>query len=260
MADLVKEYTGKRRIASYEVGAQCILKLSVLMRMCQEVSSRNMELLGLSYERMRADGIVFLLITNRVKMKRMPLHGEEVVIKTHPRGVLGAQFYRDFEFYSEEEKIIEVMQTSVIADSNTHRILRPKQFFEYGIFSDVKVPEEDRIPKLSITESLPFLGERPVRFSDLDYNCHLNNTVYGDIVTDYLPGGALGRQYGEVQINFITESALGDVLKIYGEEKDGQVLMQGVNERGCGFIAAARLKPISGGEIELARTHICENP
>jgi medium-chain acyl-[acyl-carrier-protein] hydrolase len=256
MTDLAKEYADKRRVASYEVGAQCLLKLSVLMRMCQEISSRNMELLGLSYERMRADGIVFLLITNRIKIKRMPLHGEEIVIKTHPRGVLGAQFYRDFEFYLGPEKIIEVMQTSVIADSNTHRILRPKQFFEYGIFSDEKVAQEDRIPKLSITESLPFLGERPVRFSDLDYNCHLNNTVYGDIITDYLPGGARGRQYEEVQINYITESALGDVLKIYGEERDGQILMQGVNERGCGFTALAKLRPISEEEIELARTHI----
>jgi acyl-ACP thioesterase len=255
-ADIVREYVSKRRIASYEVGAQCILKLSVLMRMCQETSGRNLELLGLSYEKMCADGMIFLLITNRAKIKRMPVHGEEITIKTHPRGVCGAQFYRDFKIYSDEELIIDVMQTSITADPNTHKILRPKAFFDYGIYAEEKVPAEERIPKLTIPEQLPCVGERQVYFSDLDYNAHLNNTVYGDILTDYLPGGPFGRQYSEVQINYVTESVLGDVLKIYAQEKDGQVLMQGNNARGCGFTACVTLKPFPKEEAERARTQI----
>ena len=244
------------RVASYEVGAQCILRLSVLLRMCQDVSEQNLALLGLGYEKMCADGIVFLLITNRVKIYRMPVHNETITIKTHPRGVSGAQFYRDFMIYSEKELISEVMQTSIIADANTHKILRPKQFLDYGVFSGEKVPDEDRIPKITVPDDLPFVGERPVRYSDLDYNMHLNNTVYGDIVTDFLPGGTIGRQYSQVQINYITESALGDTLKIYAGEQDGRILMQGVNTRGCGFTASARLAPMSKKAVENARTHI----
>jgi medium-chain acyl-[acyl-carrier-protein] hydrolase len=255
MSDLVKEYIRSVRIASYEVGAQCILKLSVLLRICQETSGQNLELLGLSYEKMCADGLVFLLITNRAKIKRMPMHNELVTIKTHPRGVSGAQFYRDFEFYSGDELLIDVMQTSIIADAETHKILRPKQFFEYGIFSEVKVPAEEKVPKIVVPDDLPFVGERPVRYSDLDYNCHMNNTIYGDIITDYLPGGAAGRQYSEIQINYITESTQGDVLKLYAGERDGRILMQGVNERGCGFTASAKMMPITEEEVEHARFH-----
>lgn len=258
MADteLVREYVSKRRVASYEVGAQCILKLSVLMRMCQETSGRNLELLGLSYEKMCADGLIFLLITNRAKIKRMPIHGEEITIKTHPRGVCGAQFYRDFKIYSREELIIDVMQTSITVDPNTHRIIRPKAFLDYGIFGAEKVPEEERIPKLTISEQLPYVGERQIYFSDLDYNSHLNNTVYGDILTDFLPGGPFGRQYSEVQINYVTESVQGDVLKIYAQEKDGAVLMQGNNARGCGFTVSAKLKPFPKEEAQRARIQI----
>lgn len=257
MSDLVQEYARTVRVASYEVGTQCILKLSVLWRMCQETSEQNLDLLGLSYEKMCADGFVFLLITNRAKIKRMPVHNESVTIKTHPRGICGAQFYRDFKLYSGNELIIEVMQTSIIADANSHKILRPKQFLDYGVFSSDKIPDDEKIPKIVVQETLPLIGERPVRYSDLDYNCHLNNTVYGDIIADFLPGGAQGRQFSEVQINYVTESALGDVLKIYAEEQqDGQILMQGVNARGCGFTASAKLRPISEEEIELARTRI----
>lgn len=256
MSDLVKEYTQSVRVASYEVGAQCILRLSVLLRMCQEASERNLALLGLGYEKMCADGFVFLLITNRVKIKRMPVHNEAITIKTHPRGVVGAQFYRDFEVYSGEEKIIDIMQTSIFADVNTHKILRPRQFLDYGIFIAEKVPEEERVQKIAVPEDLPFVGERPIRYSDLDYNMHLNNTVYCDIITDFLPGGALGRQFSEIQISYVAESALGDTLKIYADERDGCVLMRGDNDRGCSFTVSARMMPMSKKAVENARTHI----
>jgi acyl-ACP thioesterase len=256
MADLVKEYAKALRVATYEVGAQCILRLSVLLRMCQDVSEQNLSLLGLGYEKMCADGLVFLLITNRAKIRRMPVHTEELVIKTHPRGVAGAQFYRDFIVYSGGEPIISVMQTSVAANAETHKILRPKEFLNYGIFSGEKMPEDERIPKLTVPEDLPLAGERKVRFSDLDYNNHLNNTVYADIVTDFLPGGAEGRQFEEVQINYLNESTLGDTLKIYAGERDGLILMKGLNARGCGFTASAKLKPMDKKDVEIARTHI----
>lgn len=241
---MTREYTEDLRVATYEVGAQRILRLSVLLRMCQEVSERNLELLGLSYEKMCADGLVFLLITNRAKISRMPVHGEVITMRTHPRGLAGAQFYRDFVIYSGTEKIIEVMQTSVVADSKTHKLLRPKEFLEYGVFSGDKVPPEDRVPKVSVPEGLPLLGERSVRFSDLDYNTHLNNAVYADILTDFLPGGAMDRQYAEVQINYLGESRLGDTLRLFGEERDGRVLVRGDNARGCGFTASAQLRPL----------------
>lgn len=256
MNDLVKEYQETLRVAAYEVGAQCILRLSVLLRMCQDVSERNLALLGVGYEKMRADGMVFLLITNRVKIGRMPLHGENITIKTHPRGVCGAQFYRDFIVYSGEEKMIEVMQTSIIADPETHKILRPRAFLDYDLFHPEKVPEEERIPKLNVPDGLPLVGERPVRFSDLDYNTHLNNSIYADILSDYLPCGAFGRQFSEAQINYVAESRLGDTLKIYAGEDGGRVLMQGVNERGCGFTASAVLKPLDKKTVDNARMHI----
>lgn len=247
--DLIGEFSREVRVASYEVGAQRLLKLSVLMRMCQETSEQHLDVVGLSYEKMYEDGLVFLLITNRMKIKRMPLHNEVVTIKTHPRGVCGAQFYRDFKIYSGGEEIVDVMQTSIAADPQTHKILRPKRFLDYGVFSGKKISAEERILKAEIPEDLPFVGERPIRYSDLDYNCHLNNTIYGDIVTDFLPDGAEGYRYGEVQVNYVNESALGDALKVYAAKEGDRMRMKGVNSRGCGFTATATLLPMDGTPV-----------
>jgi Acyl-ACP thioesterase len=246
MADLVQEYQSTMRIAAYEVSAQQILRPNVLLQMCQDVSEHHLALLGLGYEKLRADGIIFLLITNSMKIGRMPVHGETITMKTHPRGLLGAQFYRDFIVYSGEEKLIEVMQTLVVADANTHKLMRPGQFLDYGVFSVEKVPAADRIPKIALPDDLPLVGERPVRYSDLDYNSHLNNAVYADMIDDFLPGGHEGRQFSRMQINYIAESRLGDTLKIYAAERDGRVLVRGDNDRGCGFAACAEMKAFEG--------------
>jgi medium-chain acyl-[acyl-carrier-protein] hydrolase len=237
--EIVNEYSREMVVASYDIDAQSVLKLSVLLRMCQETCGEQMDLLGLSYEKMCADGIVFLIITNRVKIKRMPGRGEVLTVQTHPRGSIGAQFYRDFKVFSNGELLVEVMQTSISADASSHKVLRPKQFLQYGIFTDEKMPKDDRIERVEIPENLPLVGERPIRYSDLDYNHHLNNTVYADILMDFLPGGASGRTCAEAQIDYVHEGMLGDVLKIYAEEENNRILMQGVHTRGCGFTASA---------------------
>ena len=249
----INEYTREVRVASYEVGAQSVLRLSVLLRMCQETSERQLDLLGLSYEKMRADGIVFLIITNRVKIKRMPRHNETLTIQTHPRGTIGAQFYRDFKIYCGGELIVDVMQSSIAADAHTHKILRPKQFLQYGIFTDEKISADEKNERTTVPDDLPLVGERVIRYSDLDYNQHLNNTIYGDILTDFLPGGADGKRYIEAQIDYVNESVLGDVLKIYACEENNRILMKGVHSRGCGFTASAVLSTIDENTVENLR-------
>lgn len=234
----IEEYCRTVRVASYEVGAQSTLKLSALLHMCQETSENHLAALGIGYQKMKEDGIVFLIITNTVKIHRMPANAEIVTIKTHPRGSDKAQFYRDFQIYAGEELLAGVMQSSVAANPLNHKILRPQEFYAYGIFVDERVAPEARLTRIR-AKGLEPLGERVVRYSDLDYNGHINNTIYGDIFEDFIPGGMMGRCLRAVQIDYINESMLGETLELFGGEEDGVVTLQGFNPRGLGFSARA---------------------
>ena len=112
----IEEYSRTVQVASYEVGANAKIKLSVLLRMAQETSEQHLGALGIGYERLKADGIVFLFTNYSVSIKRMPVHNDVLTIKTHPCGTAGVQFYRDFVFYADGEEIVRIMQTSVSAD------------------------------------------------------------------------------------------------------------------------------------------------
>lgn len=231
-----EEYVRTESVASYEVGAQGVLKLSVLLRMAQETSEQHLGALGLGYEKLKADGLVFLITNNLVKIKRMPRHNDVLTIKTHPRGTAGVQFYRDFVFYIGEEEVIRIMQTSVSADPESHKILRPKVFLGYNIFADEKMEKEGRVERVTPPEGLPLLGERPIRYSDLDFNHHLNNAIYGDILLDYLPEEIRARGISEIQVSYVNESVLGETLRIFGGATgENEYLLYGENARGLGF-------------------------
>lgn len=247
----VKEYEREIRIATYEVSAQSIMKLSVLLRICQETSEQHLASLGIGYETLKNDGLVFLITRSKMKITRMPVHGETIVVKTHPCGVVGPQFYRDYLFYAGGEKIIDVMQASVAADTVSHKIMHPKKFMKYGIDPCPNGITDIRLGKIELPEGMPLQGDRPIRFSDLDYNSHLNNAVYGDIISDFIPDGVVGRQFSEIQINYVNESKLGETLKIYAREQNGSITMYGDNERGRGFECTAVMMP-KQPEISLA--------
>lgn len=238
----VDEYTRQIRVPVYDVGPRNLLKFGSVLRLVQETSEQHLDLLHISYEEFRAQGYVFFIISSRVKIKRLPEHNELLTIKTHPRGRGGAQFYRDFKFYGENGGlIIDVMQTTVVADAETHKVQRPQSLFKYGIFRDFPIEKEERITRINIPENLPFVGERLVYYSDLDSNSHMNNSVYGDVFVDFLPNGVEERQLSEVQITYINETPLGDTLKIYAGVDGGRVLMRGNNKKGGSFTACAQL-------------------
>lgn len=236
----VDEYSRKISVPVYDVGPKNLLKFGSVLRLVQETSEQHLDLLHISYEEYRADGFVFFIISTRVRINRLPEHNELLTIKTHPRGRGGAQFYRDFKFYDKNNNlIIDVMQTTVLADAETHKVQLPQNLYKYGIFRDFPVEREERIARINVRGTLPFTGERQIYYSDLDANGHVNNSVYGDIFVDFLPPGIKEESLKEVCITYINETELGDKLQIYSKAENGKVLMYGVNKNGTSFAASA---------------------
>ena len=201
---------------------------------------KHLAALGVGYEKLKADGMVFLIAKSESLIKRMPAHTEELRIVTKPQGVKGAEFYRDYEFFVGEESIAYVMQTSVAANTQTHRILHPRKFAAYGLDASVNGLTEHTLSRIK-TGELPFLGERVIRYSDLDYNGHLNNAIYGDIFYDFVPGGIMGKKAHPGTNQFCQRKPVGETIRIFGGQQDSQVLLYGENSRGRAFEVSAEL-------------------
>lgn len=241
--DLVGEYVRRFTVPIYDVGPDNRMKLGAVLRHVQETSEQHVDLLHIGYEELRdRSGLVFFLVSNRVRLLRRPAHREKVEVRTHPRGRGGVRFYRDFKFYGGDGALlIEAMQTTVLADAETHRVRRPQAFIDLGIFRDVPVDPGEQMVRVGTPADLPFCGERPVYRSDLDSNGHMNNAVYADVVADFLPGGVSEEVVSALQIDYLGETPSGDTLRIFAAADVGQVLMRGENAAGLSFEARAAL-------------------
>ncbi len=239
-----QEYRETHRVDIFDAGPTGELRLSSLLCLCQNTAWEHMERLGVGYAPLRRDGIVFLVVSTKAEVTRMPKYGEEIQIRTFPLGSRGVTFYRGFEIFGEDGKLaVFVLQSSVCVDPEKHTPLRPKVFYEYGVFPEEKTPDSMKIPRAHPQEDMPLLGTRTVRYSDLDCNGHMNNTVYGDITEDFLPLSRQEHTYAQVQIDYVNEARLGEEILLRGKEENGTFLLQGFHPRGLCFSAQGILLP-----------------
>lgn len=231
------------RVATYEVDGQSQMTMSAVLKIFQEVNEKHMAQFGLGYEFMKNEGFVFLIVRSKVNVSRMPAHTENLRVVTRPMGIIGAEFYREYKIYCKEELIIDASQSSVTADTHSHKILHPKMFNKFGLDLSPNGKIKNRLERIS-SEEYPKIGERTVKYSDLDYNTHLNNTKYADIISDCLSREMMGKTYVSQQINFINEANLGDKISLYEKEENGEYKIYGEHSRGRCFESVTVLKGI----------------
>lgn len=241
-----KDYTWEIKIASYDAGRDRRLRPSNQLKLQQEVGELQLSAGGLDYQTFYRHGMVFVLTRTRTVIHRAPLLDERVRLRTWHRDSQGAQFFRCYQFLDGEERpLIESVSAFALVDCETHKVLRASAFDQFGV--DSQIGRFNGCPdpaKLKLPDGLAPAGERAIRWSDTDYNRHLNNTVYADILCDYLPGGMEGRRLTDYAISFLREAGEGETLSIAAAERPlpggGEAFMRGTHSRGVGFEAWAR--------------------
>ena len=210
------------RISSYET--DLFSKLSSMARYFQEIAGRQLRENGLSYTFLREHGYVFLITKLNLLVYRYPKHMQDVVFETWAKPLgKGAEFIRCYEVRDLHGTVLAEATTHwVLADPVTHKIVRPTSWPYTMPMVDRSARPAERY-KLAKNPDAQKTGERPVRFSDLDYNGHLNNAIYLDIIGDFLPADILQHTIAELRILFRHEAMLGDNMEIYAGHASGDL-------------------------------------
>ena len=221
-------YEWHTTVATYDVGPDRLLTPSAQLRFQQEAGERHFGEGGLNFEGVAAFGMAFVVLQNNAVIVRRPKMGERIVIKTWSRNVKGMRFFRCYRFEDETGALlIDSVASFALVDLNAHTLLRPTQF-------PVEVEHQPDLPhscpdpqKLKLPEGMTACGEHVVRYTELDFNGHLNNTRYADVVFDVLPP-SVRTAVGGFSITFSHEAKEGDRL----------VLSRGCDEDGTWYVTA----------------------
>ncbi len=205
-------------VSTAEVDVFNRLKISALMKRQQEIGEKHLADFGTDSDKLRNNqGFAFIFTKMNVKVTCLPKSKENVTLTTWCSGLKGVRFTRNYILRDESGAVLTEAKAEVTTiDLKTRKIVRPR---EINGFEDFLYNEELE-NSCEYPQKLTFSGEnvevkcRAVRFSDIDFNGHVNNTVYADMAFDALPIEVAERPLNGFEINFVNEATLGQTLEL----------------------------------------------
>ena len=232
-------YSRQEELTFWDCDCHMRVRIAAILSKIGAFGGYHYDALGFSRQRLIDSGFVFLLSRTALKVHHIPHAADVLTINTWENGAKGAQVQRVFEMLDQTGRLcISAKSDWVLADPNTHRMLRPSAFTLRPLGKcpkEIDCPEPKKIvlPK----EGLEDLGERKVVWSDLDGNGHLFSGNYGDIVWDYLPADLQHCVPAAFSINYSREAKFGDTLHLYGAREEHGYLMEAMGNEGVCFTA-----------------------
>ena len=192
-----------------------VMRPSALLVYMQETANLQCREYGMDLTDLHhIEGKGFLLSRMMVRVFA-PLHAyEDIEVRTWCVDAKGYNFIRCFSVHRDGEMIALAVSHWALVDIHEKKMLRTTDFkrdFPYG-----ELPDESLLPKrvrIPADLGMEDAGSRTIVYSDLDFNRHMNNTRYPDMICDYLPDMA-GKWVSSLSLSYLREAAFGDTLTV----------------------------------------------
>lgn len=236
------KFTAKYTSNWHDTDAHRIVRTGALVRYMQETANRQCEESGLPLDKLRDEkGLGFILGTISLRIFK-PLYAyEDFEVRTWCKPARGYTFNRYFEILRDGEIIASAATVWVLIDINEKKMVRAENYewMHEHFYYDEPVDSEILPKKARILQNVELfsVGTRKIVYSDIDYNMHMNNTHYPDMLCDYLEemtSEAPAYRVSAMSITYVKESRLGTTLSISRSEKDslGNILVRTQNNQG----------------------------
>ncbi|MBQ8850744.1 MAG: hypothetical protein IJ011_10465 [Clostridia bacterium] len=216
----------------HDTDAERNVRPSAVLVYMQETSNKHLAESGMSLDTLRDEkGLAFILSKIRIAFHR-PLHAfEDIHVETFTCPSRGYSSLRGYRILSGGEVVAEADTTWALLDIKERQLRRMEEtgyVFDDEPALSLNVPSRTRAAAdIEMVE----LGNRHIVYSDLDYNMHMNNTHYPDMLCDFLPIEKVGHIKG-MTLSYLHEAAFGDTVNVFRGEKDGTYYFRTVNGEG----------------------------
>ncbi|NUO02893.1 MAG: hypothetical protein HUU01_19975 [Saprospiraceae bacterium] len=210
------EYSESFAVRTYEIDHCKRATIPALIRLMQEAAMQNVIQLGVSIWDLEAQNISWVLLRKSMQVFRLPGLGERIRVSTCPTGFDRRFTYRDYKIFgADEELLIQSSSAWLLMDTITRR-MAPIPGFILDFEAKMPAPEkclprpEFRFPKF---EQANFTKAFEVNWHDLDFNLHLNNTLYIQWMLEAMPPDMLQeKRVAGMEVLYRAESRWNDVL------------------------------------------------
>lgn len=204
-------------IRTYEIDNRKLATPAALIRLMQEAAMQNVLKLQLSVWDLEPHGISWVLMRLYLRINRLPKLGEQIRIQTYPAGFEKVLTHRDYKVFSADGELLAYSSSTwLLMDTHTRRMTRIPDFIMQ--FQEQMPPESTFLPraadKLPKFEHCDRRKTYEVNWHDLDFNMHLNNTLYIQWMLETVEDGILQNGYlSELDIIFRMEGLWKEVIQ-----------------------------------------------
>lgn len=213
MDDLILDH----RIASYECGADMLLKPSGFLHFCQEVAEMHADRHGLGFEWGLSHGLIWVEVQGDFEFLRRPRWKERVTLRTNTGKASPLQARRFVEMCDEAGQTLaraDLMWVLIDVKSRRPTPFRKAELELPDSPAPICSPPDAEAAALAAAAE-PQCCSLVATQRDVDFNGHINNASYLIWVLDTLPGDL--RPDGElrrVHVAFRHETMAGTPLDI----------------------------------------------
>ena len=224
------------QIKWHDTDANRRVQPSRLLAYMQETANLHLRKSGMSLDALRDEkGMAFLL--SRIAMRcYLPLYEyDQIRVETWICESRGLSFHRCFRILRNGEVVAEAFSIWALMDLGEKKLL-PSTAFPYEIEPDQPLELSARV-RLPATDLMELAGTRKIVYSDIDYNGHMNNTHYPNMLCDFTKGIRNKRVVG-ITLSFLHEATYGHTLNVYRAEQADGCFFRTVDEQGTTCLEA----------------------
>ncbi|HTT70655.1 MAG TPA: acyl-ACP thioesterase domain-containing protein [Anaeromyxobacteraceae bacterium] len=220
-------------VHSYEVDAFGELALPGLAGYLQEAAGHHATELGCGIEALRARGLTWVLVRQRIEVDLPALLGDELEVATWPSGLYPLLVTREFAVTRAGDELARASTAWLVFDLEKRRAVRPGEVLDPTLRPRLEAlaPVPGRLPAPG-----PEASEHrfKVRYADIDMNRHVTNTSYLGWAIESSPEALwASARPRAVEAHYLAEARLGESVLVR-RAGEGEALVHALFREGTG--------------------------
>ena len=212
-------------ISNNDVDYRFNLKPANLFRFFQDIALKATEEVGADSISLSKRGIDWVITRMDVDIKRLPHCNEKITVCTYPGKDLAMLYPRYFYILDSNNEII-VRSSSIWAliDAKTRKVIVDKDTIKRlpGEHQDFELPLPSKIVP---SENKELIETRTIHYSDLDFNCHMNNVRYVELLMDTHDFEFYKTHRPSfISLNYIREIKEKEKVSVYSNKENPEII------------------------------------
>jgi acyl-ACP thioesterase len=222
-------------IGSSDVDFCARVSLSTLFELYQDIAATHAGILGASVVGLKDERhSAWILMRIRVEIDKYPVLAENVLLKTWPQKPR-AIYARDYLIRDEAtgEVLVRAASDWIIMNLDEREIVRKPLTYTEGIVLDENRALPEKMRKMKAEGDFHFVYDKEIKYSDIDYNEHVNNANYVDYIMDCIPIERHRQGAPKaIEVHYVSEAEPGEILEfaMTDEDDDGKRYVVGTSK------------------------------